>query len=357
MESHLHCLIGILVVHVVDDVQSGNVLRGQPVHEFVNALHDVIEFQILAGREIGLRTNLHMLAVLDNHLVLAAVDGVKKSLGQVGAGAEELHSLADNHGGYAAGNGVVIAVEVRAHEVVILVLNGRGVDGNLGGELLPGSRELFRPEDGHVGLRGSAHVVKGLQVTEAGLGYQGSAVEAHAAERFGGPDRIAGEQGIVFRSAEEAYHAELHDHVVNQFLSLLLGEHAVPDIAFDVDIVEGGGTAVGHGSAVLGLNSSQITEIGGLHGFLGGLCRAGNIAAVGSGHLLEFAESLPLFLDFLAGTNGILKFSFVLGILQLSLIGIKLSGLVSHESINAVEGNATVVADDAAAAVGIRKTG
>ena len=43
--------------------------------------------------------------------------------------------------------------------------------------------------------------------------------------------------------------------------------------------------------------------------------------------------------------------------LKLSLIRIKLSGLVSHESINAVEGNATVVTDDAAAAVGIRKTG
>ena len=84
-------------MHVVNYVKSGYILGSQPVHKLVNALHHIVEFQVFAGRDISLGTYLHVLAVLDNELVLAAVDGVQESLGQVGTGPEELHSLADNH--------------------------------------------------------------------------------------------------------------------------------------------------------------------------------------------------------------------------------------------------------------------
>ena len=39
-----------------------------------------------------------------------AVESVKQAFCQIGAGAEELHFLTDSHGGYTAGNAVVIAV-------------------------------------------------------------------------------------------------------------------------------------------------------------------------------------------------------------------------------------------------------
>ena len=58
-------------------------------------------------------------------LVNTAVERVEKALGQVGAGAEELHLLANAHGGHAAGDSVVVAV-VDAHDVVVLVLDRGG---------------------------------------------------------------------------------------------------------------------------------------------------------------------------------------------------------------------------------------
>ncbi|MNI86089.1 hypothetical protein D3C73_1431480 [compost metagenome] len=85
-------------------------------------------------------------------LVHAAVDGVQESLSQVGAGAEELHLLADAHCGYTAGNSIVIA-EFIAHQVVAFVLDRAGLDGHLGTLSLEGFRQLRGPQNSQVRLR------------------------------------------------------------------------------------------------------------------------------------------------------------------------------------------------------------
>ena len=55
----------------------------------------------------------------------------------------------------------------------------------------------------------SAQVFQGVQVTEAGLCNHSSAVNAHTADGFGNPLRVAGEQCIVFRCSCELYHTQL----------------------------------------------------------------------------------------------------------------------------------------------------
>ncbi len=189
MQRHQGGFVAVLVVHVVDDVQRSNVLLGQPVHEVIQSVHHVVVVEVLGGDHFGLRTDLDL-----ELLVHTAVDCIQHGLGQVGTGTEELHLFADDHRGHTASDGVVIVVEVRTHQVVVLVLHGRGLDGYLGAVLLETDRQLLGPQDGQVRLRGRAHGVQGVQHTEAVLGDQGTAVNAHTGQGLGGPHRVAGEQ-------------------------------------------------------------------------------------------------------------------------------------------------------------------
>ena len=58
------------------------------------------------------------------------------------------------------------------------------------------------------------------------LGHERAAVVAHAADRFGDPCRIAGEQIVVLGRAQEPDDAELDDEVVDHLLRLLLGDRS-----------------------------------------------------------------------------------------------------------------------------------
>ena len=148
MQCHLNGFVAVLVVHEVDDVQGGDILGSQPVHEVIQTIHDFVVIQDIALDRRSLRTDLHL-----QLLVHTAVDGVQHGLGQVGASTEELHHLTNDHRGDAASDGIVIVVEVGTHQIVVFVLYGRGIDRNLGTELLEAHRQLFRPQDGHVWLR------------------------------------------------------------------------------------------------------------------------------------------------------------------------------------------------------------
>ena len=138
MQRHERSLVRVLVVHVVDDVERRDVLGGQPVHEAVHPRHDGVVVQHLAGNRFGLGTDLHAAG-----LVHAAVDCVQQSFSQVSTCAEELHLFADHHRADAAGNGVVVAIEVRAHQIVVFVLDGRSIDGYFGAEFFKALRQLF----------------------------------------------------------------------------------------------------------------------------------------------------------------------------------------------------------------------
>ena len=153
MQSHLKALIAVFVMVVMDNVQGVHVNLRQPLHHILVPVHYLVVIQILGGD--GAELGAHLLAA---DLVHAAVDGVEQALGQVGSGAEELHFLAYPHTGNAAGDGVIVAVG-HPHQVVVLILDGGGLDGGLSAEALEIHGQSGGPEHGQVRLRGSAQVL------------------------------------------------------------------------------------------------------------------------------------------------------------------------------------------------------
>ena len=268
VQRHQRGFVAVLVVHVMDNVQGGDILLSQPVHEVIHTLHHFVEVQNVAFDWFRFRTNLHF-----QFFINAAVDSVQHSFREVSTSTEELHLLTNNHRAYAACDSVVVVVEVRTHQVIVLVLQRRGIDRHFSGEFLEVQRQFFRPQNGDVRLRRRTHGVQGVQEAEAVFGDQGTAVNAHTTDGFSCPNRVAGEQFIIFRSTQEANHTQFHDQVVNHFLSVLFSDFACFQVTFDVSIQEGGYATEGHCCTVLRLNRGQVAEVGPLDSFLRVGCR------------------------------------------------------------------------------------
>ena len=349
-EGHLGGLVVVLVVHVLDEVQDVDVELGQPVHHHVELVHDLVVVKVLGGDGGVLGANLHVVALLVHELlVLAAVDGVVQALGEVGTGAEELHLLAGLGGGHAAADAVVVTPD-GTHDVVVLVLDGGGGDGDLGGVLAEGLRQALAVENGQVGLGGRTHVLEGVQEAEVVLGHEAAAVLAEASHLKRGPHGVAGEEGLVGGDTSELDHAQLEHQVVDELLGLGLGDFAGLEVALDVDVQEGGDAAHGHGGAVLGLDGGEVAEVEPLDGLGGVGGRLGDVVAVDLGHLLHALQGADLLGDLLALTDDGVGHGAVTAVGQVLL-------LAGDEAVDAVEGNAAVVADDAAAAVGVGQAG
>ena len=343
MQRHLQLLVAVLVVHVVDDVEGIDVHLRQPAHHRVELLHDLVVLEVFAGDGHELGADL-----LAADLVHAAVDGVQQALGQVRARAEELHLFAQPHGGHAAGNAVVVAVG-EAHQVIVLILDGRRFDGHPCAVALEVLRQVDRPEHRQVRLRGRAEVLQRMQVAVAHLGDQVTAVDGDAADGLGNPLRIAGEELVVFRRAGELDHAQLHDEVIHHLLDLLLGEQAAAQVALGIDIQERRGAAQGHRRAVLLLDGAQIAEIQPLDRFLHIARRAADVKAVAGGHLPQLPQRADLLGELLALLDD-LRIHRRAGLLLLL-------ELVLNQAVHAVERHAAVIADDAAAAIRVRQAG
>ena len=346
VQRHFDPLVAVFVVHVVDDVQRVDVEFAEPVGDLVEVPHYLVVVQIaVAGQQRNRRSDLHVVVF---H-VAAAVDRVEQRLREVAARAEELHLLADPHRGDAAGDTVVIA-EFHAHQVVVLILDRRGQNGDFGAEFLEVFRQLDAPQHGQVRLRRGAEVDQRVQEAVAHFSDHVAAVQRHAAERFGDPGGIAAEQLVVGRGAQETHDPQLHDEVVHELLNLLFGVLAAPEVGFGVDVEEGRDAADRHRRAVLLLDRREIAEIEPLDRLFGVFRRAGDVEAVFGGHRLEFLERLDLFGDLLALAD-------VVGIHHVDdhlLLGALLFG---DQPVHAVERHPAVVADDAAAAVGVRQAG
>ena len=349
MQRHQRGFVAVLVVHVVDDVQCSDVLFSQPVHEVIHALHDFVIVQHVAFDRFRLRTNLHF-----QFFINAAVDCVQHGFRQVCTRTEELHLLTNNHWTYAASDSVVIVVEVRTHQVIVLILQRRGVDGHFSGEFLEVQRQFFRPQNGDVRLRRRTHGVQGVQEAEAVFGYQSTTIYAHTADRFGCPDWVTREQLIIFWGTQEANHTQFHDQVVNHFLSVLFSDFACFQVTFDVRIQEGGYAAEGHCCTVLRLNSGQVAEVGPLDSFLSVGSRTRDIAAVFSRHLFDLTQRTVLFSDLFTQTDS--RFQ-VYAVFQVRLERDELRVFVFHQEVDTVQRNATVVTDDTATAICIWQTG
>ena len=122
MERHLQAFIAVFVMHVMDDVQSVHIDTCQPFHHVSVFFHHLVIIQIFRCDRAEFWAYL-----LSGNLIYTAVDGIEQTFCQVGTGTEELHLFADAHGGYTAGNAVVIPV-YRAHDIIIFILDGRVAD-------------------------------------------------------------------------------------------------------------------------------------------------------------------------------------------------------------------------------------
>ena len=140
--------------------------------------------------------------------------------------------------------------------------------------------------------------------------------------------------------------------MVDEFLRFHFGQRAVVQVTLDVDVQEGGHPAERHGRAVLRLHGSQVGEIGPLHGLAGIAGRAGNVETVAGGHFLHLAQRLVLLVDFFAAADGLFQ---VAASFQIGLQRVELLDLVFHQAVDAVECHATIVANDAAPAIGVRQ--
>ena len=342
-KRHLVSLVVVLIVHVVDNLERIDVGLGEPAHHVLKLIHQhvVVEIFVLDGREVG----AYLLAA---HFVAAAVDGIEQALGEVGACAEELHLLADLHRAYAAGNAVVVAV-VGTHEVVVLILDGRGLDRHLGAIFLPAFRQFLRPEHSEVGLGSRTEVVERVEEAERSLRHHRAAVNAHTADAFRHPHGVAGEEVVVLRRAEEAHDAQLDDELVDEFLCFFFGELAFFDVLFDEDVEEGADATDRHGCAVLVLHCAEVAEVNELHGLAGIACRAGHVESIVGAHLNETLQSCDLLGGFLALLDALFGHLLNVEAFEETLA-------LFDEVVHAVEGDAAVVADDAAAAVGIGQT-
>ncbi len=256
VKGHLKPLIAVLVMHVVDNVQAVDIHACQPFHHIPVPVHDLIKLQILGGNRPVLRSHL---SAAD--LVHPAVDGVKQALGQIGPGPEKLHFLAHPHGRHTAGNGIVIPVG-HPHQVVILILDRRRLDGGLGTEPFEMLRQPHRPEHRQVGLRRRAQIVEGVEIAEGHFSHQMPPVNAHASDGFRYPGRVPGKQRVVLRGPGEFHQPQLHDEMIHKLLDFLLPVPALCQVPLRVNVQEGGGAPQGHGRAVLLLHGGQISEIG-----------------------------------------------------------------------------------------------
>src|SRR6266850_439190 len=93
VQCHLEALIRILVVHVVNDVHGIDVNASKPLHQLFEPADNIVEIKVLALDGADCWT--HLLAC---DFVAATVDCIEKAFGKIGAGAEELHLFAHEHG-------------------------------------------------------------------------------------------------------------------------------------------------------------------------------------------------------------------------------------------------------------------
>ena len=121
-------------------------------------------------------------------------------------------------------------------------------------------------------------------------------------------------------------------------------------IAFDVDIEEGRDAADRHRRAIGLLDGAEIGEIGPLHRFLGVGRRAADVAVVELRHRHEVFERPHLLGEFFALANDLVGRPHVVDLGALGFLDLE-------QAIDAVERDTAVVADDAAAAVGVGQAG
>ena len=237
---------------------------------------------------------------------------------------------------------------VNAHKIIVLILDRAGGNRNLCAIALEALWKLGGPQNGQVRLWAGAHVLKSVKPTEAGLGNHRAAINANTTNGLSYPLRVSREELVVLRSTSKLDHTKFHNQVVNNLLNLRLSEGTTSKIALYIDVQEGGVTANGHCSTILLFNSSKIAQVEPLDSLFEVLSRATQIKAINFTKLLELLKSTNLLGKLLAVTNGLLIHDGAGAIFLICLIG--------NQSVNTVESNATIVADNTSTAICVRQT-
>src|SRR3954469_5946667 len=216
MQGHLETLIGVLVVHVMNNVHGIDIDSGKPIHHAFKPADNVIKIEVFSLHSAACGSDLFA-----TDFVPAAVDRIEETLGNVGAGAEELHLFSHCHWRYTTGDGSVIAPGA-AHDFITFELDGTGIDRYLGSEVAEGIREAWGIPDRQIGFRSRAQIVESLEKPKTRLGHQRSSVVSHPCNRFCDPGRIPCEEVVILGCAKKSNDAQLNDEVIDNFLRLYL---------------------------------------------------------------------------------------------------------------------------------------
>ena len=163
------------------------------------------------------------------------------------------------------------------------------------------------------------------------------------------PYRVSGEQLVVRRDSREFYHTELHNHVVDKLLSLLLCQDALLHISLDIDVKECGNTSHAHCSSVLCLDRCKVSEVQPLNSLFCVCSRFGDIVAVSLCHLFHSVECTDLICDLFTETE-------VCSLHSVSLVLDEVRLLLLDQVVDSVESYTAVVAYDTSSSVCVRKT-
>ncbi|CRH65533.1 Uncharacterised protein [Chlamydia trachomatis] len=221
VQSHLNGLVRILIMHVVDDVQSLNVGFGKPFQSLLVICLNLLVVKSSISFWLDWVNNTLINNLHASHFIAATVDSVEQSLCGVNASSEELHLLTNAHWGNAASNSSVIA-PVLTNIFIGLVLNCRSVDRDLCAETLVGFWKLWIPENSDVWLRTWPKMLKSQSVeqTERSLSNKGATIIAEASIGPSCPVWISREDCVVILSTQEAHNTKLHNQSINDFLSI-----------------------------------------------------------------------------------------------------------------------------------------
>ena len=188
-----------------------------------------------------------------------------------------------------------------------------------------------------------------MEQTVVSLCYHATAIDTHTTDACGSPDGVAREKVVILGSTQEAYDTELHNHLVDHLLCLLLGDNTVLEVALDVDIQESRDTTDRHSCTVLVLNGTEVTEVGPLDSLTSVGSGLGYVETVRSTHLLELLQCIDLVGDFLTATYDLLGELLDVDTLVETL-------LLLDKVCCTIESYTTIVTDDTATTISVGQT-
>ena len=216
VQCHLSLFIGIFVMHIVDHVHGVGIHFGNPWTV------EIKQFSTLSYSRYSPDTAQHPDRAAYSVSRLSAVGCHHQHFCRVGAGAEELHFLADAHGGRHSmrSHNRSIAGRIRSS---FLILERVCVAGNLSTEFLECFGRVFGPQNSQVWFCRRFQVVQGY----ASCGMYFWLREYGRLHRYppglGNPIHgIAAEQFIVIRCTKMARHTQFHNKIIHQLLCLCL---------------------------------------------------------------------------------------------------------------------------------------